>query len=63
MKFVVNAMPSEPSDCPWAEWSATYEIVPRNSGRYICKVDNRNCDFDKNKLQHRCRWLIAEDKD
>ena len=63
MKFVVNAKPGETGDCPWSDWLPTYELNPKNSGRYMCKVDNRACDLDKNKIQCRCRWLIAEDND
>ena len=58
MKFLVDEMPKESSHCPWSEWECTYDVY-RNSGRYMCRVDKRPCDFSGGP---KCRWL-KEDKD
>ena len=55
IKYYVDEMPSDPSECPHAEWEP-YPPFIEEPGHWICKLGGE-CKIG----EHRCKHLIEKD--
>ena len=61
MNYVVNEMPSQPSECPYSEWKP-YPPIIEEPGYWVCTLSSK----DKRKSlsctlgekEHVCRFLV-----
>ena len=55
MKFIVDEMPKDKTECPFSDW-APYPPIMEKAGEYICEKDRKICNLCKTE----CRWLKQE---
>ena len=63
MKYLVDRLPETQKDCNNSEWKP-YPPFIEAPGRYICKIDKKNCNLDEDHSGTcvSCRWLKTIDR-
>ena len=50
MKFIVDEMPKDKSECPFSEWKP-YPPIMEKTGHYICKINHNDCNLCETECQ------------
>ena len=60
MKFIVDQLPNTKGACPFSELRELYGDTIYKPGMYVCKMDNKQCNFEIKEYPITCvscRWL------